>query len=308
MRNSFVKALYEIAKNDKNVFLVSGDMGYSVFETFQHDFPTKFINVGVAEANMTGIAAGLALSGKIAFTYSIVPFVTMRCFEQVRDDVCYQNANVKLVGSGGGLVYGSLGPTHHSIEDISIMRSLPNMVVICPGDPIETDLATKAAYKHPGPVYIRLGRGGDPIVHKIKPDFVIGKSILVIDGDDLVIISTGNTLDLAKIVCLNLNKKGISVGLISMHTVKPIDKDAIIKFAEKVKAIFTIEEHSVIGGLGTAVAEILAEYEKQVVFRRIGLPDSFCKYIGSHKYLREKSGLGLQDVESYIIKTFTDIK
>ncbi|HLD60201.1 MAG TPA: transketolase C-terminal domain-containing protein [Candidatus Bilamarchaeaceae archaeon] len=301
MRNSFTNVLYEIFKKDKSTFLVSADMGFSFFERFQQDFPDRFLNTGVAEANMIGISAGLALSGKTVFSYSISTFLTMRCFEQIRDDVCNQNANVKLVGSGGGLTYGSLGPTHHAVEDISIMRSLANMVVICPGDPIEAELCARAVYSYHGPAYIRLGRNGDPHVHTTKPLFTIGKSIIVKKGSDITIIATGNMLKTAHLVSLSLEKRGISTRLISMHTIKPIDQKAILKAALDTKAIFSIEEHSIIGGLGSATAEVLADNGVNIIFKRFALPDMFCKYVGSHQYLRDKNGLGESQIYDSII-------
>src|SRR3989344_1848258 len=301
MRNAFIRSLEEIARYDKRIFLLTGDLGFSVFEKFRDEFPDRFINMGVAEANMTGVAAGLALSGKIVFIYSIVPFATMRCFEQIRNDLCMQNLDVKIIGVGSGLSYGSLGPTHQSIEDIAIMRALPNMVVVCPGDPVEAGLVVRESMHYKGPVYIRLGRGGEPVIHKTRPDFEIGKAITLVDGSDVTLIATGNMLENA-VLAAGLLAEKISVRVISMHTVKPIDKESVLKSADETKVIFTIEEHSLIGGLGSAVSEILAEHNKEIIFKRIALPDSFIKIAGSQKYLRSINSLSSEYVAERILK------
>src|SRR5271168_2577576 len=179
MRTAFFRALADLAERDERVNLIVGDIGFGVTENFARRFPQRFLNVGVAEQNMTGIAAGLALSGKIVFTYSIANFPILRCLEQVRNDVCYHNANVKIVAVGGGLAYGSLGATHHATEDLAIMRSLPRMTVIAPGDPFEAEAATRAVAAHSGPCYLRLGRAGEPAIHKSEVEFQIGKAIPV---------------------------------------------------------------------------------------------------------------------------------
>jgi transketolase len=302
MRQTFVKAILEVAKKDKRIVLLTGDLGFSVLEEFQKKFPKRFFNVGVAEQNMIGVAAGLALSGKKVFVYSIIPFVTLRCLEQVRNDICYQNLNVKLVGVGEGFSYGVLGMTHFSLEDIGAMRNLINMTVICPGDPVETELAVKQSVNFPGPLYLRIGKSGEPIVHSKQPDFEIGKGIIVKEGRDIAIIATGNMLYNGKQAAEKLQESGVSVRLISMHTIKPIDKEIILRAAKETKAIFTIEEHNIIGGLGSAVAEILAESGSNVLFKRIAVPDNLIKDIGSQNYLREKFGLTAEAITKFILK------
>ena len=304
MRTAFINTLTRMAKRNPGIFLLTGDLGYSVIEGFRKDFPRRFFNIGVAEANMAGIAAGLALSGKTVFMYSIVPFVTMRCFEQIRNDICIQNLKVRIIGAGGGLCYGSAGPTHHSIEDISIMRSLPNMTVICPGDPLEAESAISSSENYPGPVYIRLGKSKEPQVHSRIKGFKIGRGIVLHDGRDITIISTGNMLYTAAQVTSMLIKRKISVSLISMHTVKPIDKEIIRRASLKTKAIFTIEEHSIIGGLGSAVSEVLAEQGRKINFKMIALPDAYPKEIGSQEYLRSKLGLSAKDIEKTILDSY----
>lgn len=309
MRTAFINTLIELARKDERIFLFTGDLGFSVFEKFQEEFPDRFFDIGVAEANMVGIAAGLALSEKIVFIYSIVPFVTMRCFEQVRNDICYQNVNVKIIGVGGGLCYGSAGMTHHSLVDIAIMRALPNMTVICPGDPIEAEMATELATSHQGPIYIRLGKSHEPKVHLNIPNFKIGKGITIRNGRDVTIIATGNILYNAKCITDKLINQGLDVRLISMHTVKPLDRSIILESAQETKVIFTIEEHSLIGGLGSAVAEVLAETDsKKVLFRRFALPDRYLKDIGSQECLRGKNALSIDQIANSILEQYNSIK
>jgi transketolase len=254
---------------------------------------------------MIGIAAGLALSSKIVYAYAIVPFLCMRCFEQIRVDICSQNLPVNLVGSGGGLCYGPQGVTHHSIEDISIMRSLPNMTVVCPGDPVEAEMATQKSADWAHPIYIRLSIGRDPDVHTEKPAFEIGKGIILRDGSDLTLIATGNMLYTAKQVAERLQESNFNSRLISMHTIKPIDHSLIRKAATETGAIFTLEEHSAIGGLGSAVSEILAESMEKILFRKIALPDRYLNDVGGQEFLRRICGLSVDQVTETILDTIS---
>lgn len=290
MRNAFIKALEEETRKNKNVFFVTGDLGYSVIEKFQKKFPNQFLNAGVAEQDMTGIAAGLASTGKIVFTYSIGNFSTLRCLEQVRNDVCYHNLNVKVVAVGGGLQYGALASTHHAVEDLAIMRALPNMVVLAPGDRVEADLATRAAIAQKGPCYLRLS--AEPrAIHVKPPRFTIGKAITMREGKDICLISTGSMLATALDTADLLKKSGIRAAVLSMHTVKPIDRGAILRAAKKTGRIVTIEEHSVIGGLGGAVAEVLAVSGARAALEIVGVNDQFAKKVGSRDFLRQTFGL-----------------
>jgi len=308
MRAAFIKTLFEMAQKDKRIMLVVGDLGFGVVTSFMERLPAQFINAGVAEQNMTGMAAGIALSGKIVFTYSIANFPTIRCLEQVRNDICYHEANVKIVSVGGGMSYGSLGITHHATEDIAIMRSLPNMVVVAPGDPVEASLATRAMVEHPGPCYLRLGRDGEPTVHPPDVNFQLGKAILVRDGKHLTFIVTGALLPEAIAAADSLRERKITARILSMHTVKPLDREAVLIAARKTPFVFTVEEHSIIGGLGGAVAEILMEADLGYVrFKRIGLNDAFCNKVGDQNYLRAEYGLDahgiLRTVESVLNET-----
>lgn len=292
MRGAFFQTLMELAGRDDRIYLIVGDLGFGVVEPFIQQFPKRFLNVGVAEQNLTGIAAGIALTGKVVFTYSIANFPILRCLEQVRNDVCYHKANVKIVSIGGGYSYGSLGVTHHATEDLAVLRALPEMVVMAPGDPIEVREATRAIAAHQGPCYLRLGRAGEPTIHGSAVKFHLGKAIKVREGEAITIISTGALLQNAVQVAERLATKGIQVRVLSMHTIKPLDNEAVLAAARETRAIATLEEHSVIGGLGGAVAECLAESgESKVPFKRLGLPSAFSAHIGSQEYLRAQSGL-----------------
>ncbi len=291
MRGTFFKTLMELAESDDRIYLLVADIGFGVVEPFADKFPRRFLNVGVAEQNLTGVAAGIAMTGKIVFTYSIANFPTLRCFEQIRNDVCYHKANVKIVSVGGGYSYGPLGMTHHATEDIAVLRALPAMTVVAPGDPIEVRAATRAIVEHQGPCYLRLGRAGEPTIHDSAITFQLGKAIEVRDGDAITIISTGALLQNVVRVADTLAARGIQARVLSMHTIKPLDEDAILAAARETRAIVTVEEHSVIGGLGGAVAECLAESGSSVPFKRLGLPSAFSAHIGSQEYLRSQSNL-----------------
>jgi transketolase len=291
LRGAFFQTLVEMGEVDDRIFLIVADIGFGVVETFARKFPERFLNIGVAEQNLTGVAAGVALSGKIVFTYSIANFPILRCIEQVRNDVCYHKANVKIVSVGGGYSYGALGMTHHATEDIAILRALPEMTVVAPGDPVEVRAATRAIVEHSGPVYFRLGRAGEPVLHESAIQFRLGKAIQVRDGDAITIISTGAMLQNAIQVADKLSARGMEARVLSMHTVKPLDEEAVLVAARETRAIVTLEEHSIIGGLGGAVAECLAESGLATPFKRLGLPSAFSSHIGSQEYLRSKSNL-----------------
>ncbi len=309
MRTAFIKTLMEIAEKDENIYLLTGDLGFSVFEDFARKFPERYINCGVAEQNMIGVAAGLALSGKKPIVYSIIPFITMRPFEQIRNDICIQNLDVKIVGVGGGLSYGSLGSTHHAIEDLAIMRALPRMTVLAPADPIETSSAVREMFKLKGPVYLRLGKSKEENIHQKPFNFKIGKGNLVKNGKDITIIGAGPIVKSAVLAADLLKKEyGVSARVISMSTVKPLDKNIIIKSAKETKAVFTVEEHNIIGGLGEGVAAILAEIpNSKINFKRIGINDHFVKKVGDQNYLKEKEGLSPNGIKK-TIKNFLKIR
>jgi transketolase len=259
VRTAFIETLCQLAEKDERIWLLTGDLGYNVLERFRDRFPSRFVNMGVAEQNMIGVATGLALSGKTAFAYSIGNFAFARCLENIRNDVCYHNANVKIVAVGGGLAYGALGYTHHAVEDLAVMRALPNITVLAPGDPVETQLATQVVANQSGPFYLRLGRADDPIVHKEAPDFKIGRPIVVRDGTDVTLVSTGGALKKVVDIADLLEQRGIAACVISMHTLKPIDSELLQSYLVKTPVVVTIEEHTVFGGVGSVVAEVLAQ-------------------------------------------------
>jgi len=297
MRTAFNVLLLSIAKEKSNIFMILADIGYGEIEAFANSFPDRFINCGVAEQNMTGVACGVAMEGNIAITYSIANFPTLRCLEQIRNDVCYHNANVKIVIIGGGMAYGPLGISHHSTEDLAIMRALPNLVVLAPCDIPEARAAVHAMIAHKGPVYYRCGYKKEKNIHEGKINFEIGKSITVKDGTDAAIIFCGTVGYNAKLAAEKLAEENISVRLVSMHTVKPIDKEAIIKAAKETGAIVTLEEHNIMGGLGSAVGEVLMDAGiSGVKCKRIALPDINVSLIGSQEWLRDKYGMGEDDI------------
>ena len=288
LRTAFIDTLRELARIDDRIFLLTADMGYSVFETFRDEFPDRFLNTGIAEQNTIGVAAGLASRGKIVFVYSIIPFVTMRCFEQVRLDLAYNFMNVKLVGVGAGLTYGPLGSSHHALEDIAIMRSLPDMTVLCPGDPIEARELIKRSFEYEGPVYIRLGKNGEPKIHPDETRIEIGKSITVLEGNDLALITTSNMLETGKKWVEEWKQDGVNVSLISMPSLKPFDSSTVKNLIDKEIPIITLEEHSVIGGLGSIISQVIATTGKPVKFQQIGINDKFSHVIGGHEFQRKK--------------------
>jgi transketolase len=295
MRNAFVETLCELAEYNDRIWLLTADLGFSVLEPFIKRFPERYINVGVAEQNMTGIEAGLALSGKIVFAYSIANFPVMRCLEQVRNDICYHNADVKIVTVGGGYVYGAAGYTHHGVEDLAVMLVLPNMTVIAPGDPLETRMATRAIADHPGPCFLRLAKAGEPILHKTEPDFQIGKAIMLREGQDITLVSTGGILELVLGSSEKLTSLGYSAEVISMPTLSPLDQDAIVRTAQKTGKIITIEEHGP-GGLGSLVAEVVAQMDVPIKFKPVRLRREHMFLAGSQDRLRSYHGLSVDGI------------
>ena len=302
MRIAFVNTLYKSARKNKDIMLITGDLGFSVFEDYIKNLPKQYLNAGVAEQNMTGLAAGLAMEGKTPFIYSIVPFVTMRNFEQIRNDICYQNLNVKIVGIGAGFSYGSYGHTHHGLEDVGVLRTLANLTIFCPGDPKEVEFVTRQALKIKGPVYIRLGKAGEPVIHDAGSKLEMGKGAMITDGKDLTIIAMSTMLYRALEVSKILTRKGLSVRVVSMHTIKPFDSNIVISSAKKTRAIFSLEEHSIIGGLGSAVAEVLAENSISTKFKRLGVPDKFTKVIGNQEFMREANNLSVDQIVDTILR------
>jgi len=304
MRTTFIDTLTEMAKADPRVTLMVGDLGFGVVQKFAERFPNQFINAGVAEQNMTGMAAGMALSGRIVFTYSIANFPTLRPLEQVRNDVCYHGANVVVVAVGGGMAYGALGASHHATEDIAILRSLPGITVVAPGDPTETIAATRAVGAGIGPTYLRLGRAGEPVVHNEPIDWQLGKALRVREGSDLTLVSTGGMLKTAVDTADRLEaEQGLEARVLSMHTIKPLDEQALVDAAQQTGAVFTIEEHSQLGGLGGATAEVLLESGTPVIFKRFGLESRFLTEVGTQEHLLKVCGLTPEAISKQVRAT-----
>jgi transketolase len=293
MRNAFADEVMKLGHADPRVVMLSGDIGNRLFDKFKDAHPQRFLNCGVAEQNMMGLAAGLAMSGKRPVVYTITPFVTTRCLEQIRTDVGYHEAPVTIVAVGAGLAYSGLGPTHHACEDIAFLRAIPNMQVVCPGDAWEVRAALRAAIASGRPCYIRMGKKGEPVIHKGIPEgFAIGRATTVAEGKDVCLLSTGNMLPEAIDAAHHLAERNVSSRVVSFHTVKPLDGACLAEAFSRYKAVVTIEEHSLIGGFGSAVAEwVIDNGVKPQCLLRIGTPDAFFKKSGEQEYAREQLGL-----------------
>ncbi len=297
MRTAYLDTLYNLAAKDKNVFALISDNGAIVYDRFRADLGKQYFNLGISEANMLGVAAGMANCGKVPFAYTIGAFLAYRAFEFIRNDICLQNQNVKVVGTGAGMVYSALGPTHHATEDIGCLRSLPNLTIFSPASPMEVKKAVIEAYKIKGPVYIRLGTNKEEELYENENyTFVTGKGIELCLGNDITIVGTGNILiDVMKAKKL-LEQEKVGVRVINIHTIKPFDTDIIIKAARETKGIVTVEDHNIIGGLGSAVAEAIAESGIGIKFKRIGLDNSFSKGYGTYAQVKDLNGIGIQNI------------
>ena len=288
MRDAFLDALTSLAEKDKDVVLLTGDLGYGVFEEFESRFPGQYFNVGVAEQNMSGIASGLSLEGKKVVTYSIGNFPTLRCLEQIRNDACYHDANITIVASGGGFSYGSLGMSHHATEDLASLRALPNISVVAPCTASEAGEAIKAMIQKGGVAYLRLDKTNAE-ESPIESPFIIGKARRYKEGNDITLVAIGGILNDVNIASVELKKLGINARVVGMHTIKPIDKDEIIDAATNTGGIVTVEEHNIDGGLGSAVSEICMDYGViPKKFLRIGLNNEYSSIVGSQQYLRSR--------------------
>ena len=303
MRDTFVRTLTELAKEDPKIELVTGDLGFGVLKPFWETCPDQFTNAGIAEQNMTTVAAGMALEGKTVFTYSIGNFPTLRCLEQIRNDCAYHEANVKVVCVGGGFVYGSLGMSHQATEDIAILRALPNVIVMAPADLVEAEECTKALARTKGTAYLRLGRGGEKRIHERIDNFEIGKAIRVYEGERIAIFSTGAIFEEVTAAYEQLKEMGYNPCVYTFPTVKPIDREVIEKIAGEFELIVTCEEHNIVGGLGGAVAEVMAESAgRKARLLRIGLNDEYSVRVGNQKYLRQQYGMDAAAITERIVR------
>jgi transketolase len=288
VRDAFIGALTELAPQHPELLLLTGDLGFKVLDQYIARFPCQFLNVGVAEQNMSGLAAGLALEGHTVFTYSIGSFPTLRCLEQIRNDICYHKANVKIVCIGGGMSYGAVGFSHHATEDLAILRALPHMLVLSPGDLWEAAEASRFLVEHRGPAYLRLDKSYAPPTNLPDEVFVPGRVRVVRQGQDVTLAATGGVLGEALRAAGTLASEGIEARVLSVHTIKPLDVETLCAAARETEGIVTIEEHAVSGGLGGAVAEALLEAGASPgFFLRMGLRDTFSSVVGSQQYLRK---------------------
>ena len=296
MRNAFAEEMTRVAATDKRVVVLSGDIGNKLFDKLKAVDEKRFYNCGIAEANMMGMAAGMAMSGLRPFVYTITPFTTTRCFEQIRVDVCYHHAPVVIVGTGSGLSYSELGPTHHSLEDMAILRTLPGMRVLAPCDANELRQALHEVLKDDSPTYIRIGKKGEADIHPSLPDLKLGKVLVIRPGTDVALLCAGNMMaDTLKAADL-LAASGISAEVVSFHTVKPLDADYLQQAASRFKLLVTVEEHSRIGGFGSAVAEWRMAQPRNVAQLGFGTDDVFMHEVGSQAYARKKYGLTADNI------------
>jgi transketolase len=304
MRDNFINALINLAKNDKDIVLLTGDLGFRVFEKFESSFPGQYFNVGVAEQNMTGVATGLSLEGKKVVTYSIGNFATLRCLEQIRNDACYHNVNISIVANGGGFSYGSLGMSHHTTEDLAILRALPNISVVAPCTAEEAGEAITAMIMNGGTGYLRLDKSSAKDCFSEDP-FVIGKSRRYKEGKDITLIATGGILGEANTASIELKKIGIEARVVGMHSIKPIDVGEIIDAVSNTGGIVTIEEHNKDGGLGSAVSEVCMDLGMiPRKFLRIGLENKYSSIVGSQLYLRSRYDMDSVSIINRVKKIF----
>lgn len=303
MRDQFVQELAGLARRDPSIMLITGDLGFGVLMEFSKEFPKQFINAGVAEQNMIGLATGLALEGYKVFTYSIANFAFMRCLEQIRNDAAYHDANVKVVSIGGGFSYGSLGISHHATEDLTIMRSLPGVSVLAPSDCWEAKEATKAIADFPGTCYLRLDKSSAPVEEENCVGFQLGKARKLRDGDDITIMASGGIMGEVLAATDRLSEIGIRCRVLSIHTLKPLDQQSVVDASIETGGIITVEEHNIQGGLGGAVAEVALESaHRPRLFRRIGLRDQFSSVVGGQAYLRQRFAMDEQAIYGSVLE------
>ncbi|MDB5307705.1 MAG: Transketolase, central region:Transketolase, terminal [Gemmataceae bacterium] len=298
MRENCLKMVYELAKQDERVVFIGSDLGVGVLSEFKKEIPARFFMEGVSEQNLVGVAAGMAMEGRVVYLNTIATFLSRRCYEQVAVDLCLHNVNVRLIANGGGVVYAPLGPTHLAIEDVAIMRALPNMTVVAPADAAEMVRFMKVSVDHPGPIYIRVAKGHDPVVTSDTGPFVIGKAVPMRAGDEVLITTTGVGLQVSLAAAEKLATAGVEAAVLHFPTVKPLDTDALHAHAERAAVIVSAEEHTVIGGLGSAVAEYLAETDllNGRRFKRIGIPDVFPSIYGDQNGIMRKYGISADNI------------
>lgn len=298
MRQVSLDMVYELAKEDKRIVFIGSDLGHGVLQKFKDEMPDRFFMEGISEAHIVGMAAGMAMEGKIVYINTIATFLTRRCFEQIALDLCLHKVPVRLIASGGGVVYAPLGPTHLAIEDIAILRTLPNMSIVAPADAREMRRIMPMTVDVPGPVYIRLGKGGDPVLTSETSALVWGKAVPMREGNDALILTTGICILHALEAADKLKQEGMSVAVLHMPFLKPFDRESVERYAAKAKSIVTVEEHVIAGGLGSMVAETLLEagIGAGKHFKRVGIQDAFPSKYGSQASLMEACGITTEAV------------
>ena len=303
MRETSLKTVFELARKDERVFFIGSDLGYGVLKEFKKEIPSRFFMEGVSEANIIGMAAGLAMEGQIVYVSTIATFLTRRCYEQVAVDLCMHNANVRLLATSGGYVNAPLGPTHQAIEDIAIFRALPNMTVLAPADAVEMRRLILATLDHPGPIYVRMGKGHDAVVTKDDGPFQIGKAVTIREGSDAVLLTTGVSLQVCVAAADLLKSKGIEAGILHLPTIKPLDAEGILAAVQRVPVAISVEEHTLMGGLGSAIAEVLCESDllAERRFKRIGIPDVFADKYGDQIGLMKYYGISPENIAEQVL-------
>ena len=296
MRTKCLNMVHTLARKDARITFIGSDLGVKSLSDMQTELPDRFVMEGINEANAVGMAAGMALEGRVVYVNTIATFIVRRALEQVCVDLCMHKVAVRLIGNGGGLVYAPLGATHLAVEDIALMRALPNMTVVCPCDADEMARLIPQTVDWPGPIYIRLAKGYDPVVSKASLGFIIGKAILYRQGMDLLLVTTGVTLQQAVAAADTLFARGIEAGIVHLHTIKPLDSEILLSAASQAKAVITVEEHSLMGGLGSAVAEVLLEGGVFRPFKRLGIPDIFPDYYGTQLEIMQRLGIDAQGI------------
>jgi len=302
MRNAFAEEILEIARQDERLIVLSADIGNRLFDKLKVEFPSRFYNTGVAEANNISMAAGLATCGFRPICYTITPFITCRCYEQIKIDVCYHDMPILIVGTGSGLSYAALGATHHSCEDIALMRALPGISVAAPADAPEVKACLRAAFNLGKPVYIRIGKKGEPVIHQDVPAFQFGIWSYLREGRDVCLLSTGNMLGSAIKIATMLKDVQISSSVVNCSSIKPLDEKTLKSVLDKHDAVVTLEEHSLIGGFGAAVVEWVVDQNmdtEKIV--RFGTGDYFLHHVGEQGYAREQYGLNVYQLTNKII-------
>ena len=306
MRENCLKQVFELAKTDERVVFVGSDLGVGVLSDFKKEIPSRFFMEGVAEQNLVGLAAGMAMEGRVVYLNTIATFLSRRCYEQVAVDLCLHNVNVRLIANGGGVVYAPLGPTHLAIEDIAIMRALPNMTIVAPADATEMIRFMKVSVDYPGPIYIRVAKGHDPIVTaNVTGPFVIGEAVPMREGEEVLLATTGIGLQICLAAAEKLAAQGVKAAVLHFPTIKPLDVASLHSFSERASAILAVEEHTIIGGLGSAVAEYLSESDllQSRKFKRVGIPDVFPSVYGDQNGMLKKYGVSADAVVEQAMST-----